>query len=108
VITSAGAPAEALRKAARRAASSPGVLASFKPATYAILGWRRLKLSITAKYPPCNHSRPAAGCINVIDFNDANYAIIRMSNYTPYNPLKSGLELTTMERYFLEFAPRDE
>jgi len=54
------------------------------------------------------HCEQDAGCINVIDFNDADYGIIRLCNYTPYNPLKSGLELTTMERYFLEFAPRDE
>ena len=54
------------------------------------------------------HFEQDAGCINVIDFNDAGYGIIRLCNYTPYNPLKAGLELTTMERYFLEFAPRDE
>jgi len=54
------------------------------------------------------HFEQDAGCINVIDFNDAGYGIIRLCNYTPYNPLKAGLELTTMERYFLEFPPRDE
>lgn len=54
------------------------------------------------------HFEQDAGCINVIDFNDAGYGIIRLCNYTPYNPLKVGLELTSMERYFLEFAPRDE
>lgn len=54
------------------------------------------------------HFEQDAGCINVIDFNDAGYGIIRLCNYTPYNLLKAGLELTTMERYFLEFPPRDE
>ena len=54
------------------------------------------------------HFEQDAGCINLIDFNDADYGIIRLCNYTAYNPLKAGLELTTMERYFLEFAPRDD
>lgn len=53
------------------------------------------------------HLEQDAGCINLIDFDDAGYAIVRLLNYTPYNPLKTGLDLTTMERYFLEFAPRD-
>jgi len=33
---------------------------------------------------------------------------VRLVNYTPYNPLKIGLALTTMERYFLDFPPREE
>lgn len=54
------------------------------------------------------HLEQDAGCINLIDLDDSGYGIVRLLNYTPYNPLKSGLDLTTMERYFLEFARRDE
>jgi len=51
------------------------------------------------------HIEQDAGCINLIDFDDQGYGIVRLVNYTPYNPLKHGLALTTMERYFLEFPP---
>ena len=44
-----------------------------------------------------------AGCINMIDVDEQGFTIVRLLNYTPYNAAKQGLELTTMERYFLEF-----
>jgi broad specificity phosphatase PhoE len=54
------------------------------------------------------HMEQDAGCINLIDFDERGYGIVRVMNYTPYNPLKAGLSLTTMERYFLEFPPPEE
>ncbi|HEU5100859.1 MAG TPA: histidine phosphatase family protein [Roseiflexaceae bacterium] len=54
------------------------------------------------------HIEQDAGCINLLDFDEHGYGIVRLVNYTPYNPLKHGLALTTMERYFLEFPPMDE
>lgn len=51
------------------------------------------------------HIEQDAGCINLLDFDQPGYGIARLVNYTPYNPLKHGLALTTMERYFLEFSP---
>ena len=54
------------------------------------------------------HIEQDAGCINLLDFDEQGYGIVRLVNYTPYNPLKDGLALTTMERYFLEFPPGEE
>ena len=54
------------------------------------------------------HLEQDAGCINLLDFDEQGYGIVRLVNYTPYNPLKDGLALTTMERYFLDFPPREE
>ncbi len=54
------------------------------------------------------HMEQDACCINLIDFDERGYGIVRLVNYTPYNPLKAGLSLTTMERYFLEFPPTEE
>jgi probable phosphoglycerate mutase len=54
------------------------------------------------------HVEQDAGCINLVDFDEHGYGIIRLVNYTPYNPLKAGMALTTMERYFLEFPPSEE
>jgi broad specificity phosphatase PhoE len=54
------------------------------------------------------HIEQDAGCINLLDFDEQGYAIVRLVNYTPYNPLKHGLALTTMERYFLDFPPTEE
>ena len=54
------------------------------------------------------HLEQDAGCINLIDLDEHGYGIIRLVNYTPYNPLKTGLALTTMEQYFLEFPPSEE
>jgi hypothetical protein len=33
---------------------------------------------------------------------------VRLVNYTPYNPLKLGSRLTTMERLYLEYRGRPE
>jgi len=54
------------------------------------------------------HIEQDACCINLLDFDEQGYGIVRLVNYTPYNPLKDGLALTTMERYFLDFPPREE
>ena len=54
------------------------------------------------------HLEQDAGCINLLDFDEQGYGIVRLVNYTPYNPLKDGLALTTMERYFLDFPPAAE
>jgi broad specificity phosphatase PhoE len=54
------------------------------------------------------HLEQDAGCINLLDFDEQGYGIVRLVNYTPYNPLKQGLALTTMEQYFLEFPPGEE
>jgi probable phosphoglycerate mutase len=53
------------------------------------------------------HIEQDACCINLLDFDEQGYGIVRLVNYTPYNPLKHGLALTTMERYFLEFPPEE-
>lgn len=54
------------------------------------------------------HIEQDASCINLLDFDEPGYGIARLINYTPYNPLKDGLALTTMERYFLDFPPPEE
>jgi len=42
-------------------------------------------------------------CINILDVEPDGRLLVRLVNFTPYNALKSGLELTTMERLFVEF-----
>jgi probable phosphoglycerate mutase len=54
------------------------------------------------------HMEQDAGCINIVDFDERGYGIVRLVNFTPYNLLKAGLDLTTMERYFLKFPPVEE
>ena len=44
------------------------------------------------------------GCINILDVEPDGRLLVRLINFTPYNALKSGLELTTMERLFIEFS----
>jgi probable phosphoglycerate mutase len=51
------------------------------------------------------HLEQDPACINVFDLDEHGYGIIRQLNYTPYSPVKAGIELTTMERYFLEYRP---
>lgn len=53
------------------------------------------------------HIEQDAGCVNMIDIDERGYGIIRLLNYTPYNDSKWGMDLTTMERYFLEFPESD-
>lgn len=64
--------------------------------------------ALGAELDALGHIEQDAGCINVLDFNDAGYGVIRLLNYTPYNPLKHGMQLTTMEQYFLEFPQATE
>jgi probable phosphoglycerate mutase len=43
------------------------------------------------------------GCLNILDIDSAGRWLIRLMNYTPYNAAKKGMELTTMERLYLQF-----
>lgn len=43
------------------------------------------------------------GCLNILDVDPAGRWLIRLVNYTPYNPVKKGIELTTMERLYLQY-----
>lgn len=43
------------------------------------------------------------GCINILDVADDGRFLLRLVNHTPYNPIKKGLELTTMERLYQQF-----
>lgn len=45
---------------------------------------------------------PAA--INLIDVDDHGAGVVRLVNFTPYNALKTGCHLTTMERLFVEYV----
>jgi broad specificity phosphatase PhoE len=49
------------------------------------------------------HLEQDPACINIFDLDERGYGIVRLLNYTPYNYVKTGIELTTMERYFLEY-----
>lgn len=46
------------------------------------------------------------GCINILDVDSAGQWLIRLVNYTPYNPSKKGIELTTMEGLYLQYQRR--
>src|SRR5258706_366845 len=54
------------------------------------------------------HLEQDPACINIFDLDERDYGIIRLINYTPYNAIKDGIELTTMERYFLDYRPPSE
>jgi probable phosphoglycerate mutase len=47
-----------------------------------------------------------AGCINIIDWDEKGKGLVRLVNYTPYNPAKHGMELTSMERIYGQFQRR--
>jgi broad specificity phosphatase PhoE len=47
-------------------------------------------------------------CINILDVDDQGTVLIRLVNFTPYNPAKKGLDLTTMERLYLQYRPPKE
>jgi phosphoserine phosphatase len=47
-----------------------------------------------------------AGCINLIDVDDNGHGLVRLLNHTPANPVKAGMELTTLERLYLHFCQR--
>jgi probable phosphoglycerate mutase len=51
------------------------------------------------------HLEQDPACINIFDLDERGYGIIRLLNYTPYSAVKAGIELTSMERYFLEYQP---
>ena len=44
-----------------------------------------------------------AGCINIIDVDSEGRFLVRLVNHTPSNPVKLGIDLTTMERIYLEY-----
>jgi probable phosphoglycerate mutase len=44
-----------------------------------------------------------AGCLNLIDVDDAGRCLVRLINYTPWSPIKAGQTLTTMERLYLQY-----
>jgi probable phosphoglycerate mutase len=43
-------------------------------------------------------------CINMIDVDETGSGLVRLVNFTPYNPLKQGWHLTTMDRLFVEYV----
>ena len=47
-----------------------------------------------------------ACCVNLIDVDDAGRCLVRLINYTAANPVKTGMELTTLERLYLQFCKR--
>ena len=51
------------------------------------------------------HLEQDPACINIFDLDERSYGIVRLLNYTPYSAVKTGIELTSMERYFLEYQP---
>ncbi|HEV3119841.1 MAG TPA: histidine phosphatase family protein [Gemmataceae bacterium] len=48
------------------------------------------------------------GCLNILDVDDAGRMLIRLVNYTPDNPVKKGMELTTMERLYFQYRSKRE
>jgi probable phosphoglycerate mutase len=47
------------------------------------------------------------GCINILDIDSGGRWLVRLVNYTPYNAVKKGMELTTMEQLFLQYCKRE-
>jgi probable phosphoglycerate mutase len=43
------------------------------------------------------------GCINILDVEPDGRCLVQALNLTPLNPLKVGMQLTTMERLYLQF-----
>jgi len=46
-------------------------------------------------------------CLNILDVDDAGRCLVRLVNHTPYATVKLGLELTTMERLYMEYKGRN-
>jgi probable phosphoglycerate mutase len=44
-----------------------------------------------------------AGCINVIDVDEAGRCLVRLLNHTPLDPVKRGFTTTTMERLYVQY-----
>ena len=40
---------------------------------------------------------------SIIDVDQAGRFLVRLVNHTPLNPVKVGIELTTMERIYLQY-----
>lgn len=53
--------------------------------------------------PGFGHLEQDPACLNIIDIDDRGRRLVRLVNYTPYNPLKEGPRSTTMERLYAEF-----
>ena len=47
-----------------------------------------------------------AGCLNIIDIDAAGRCLARLMNFTPYNLIKAGLTMTTMERLYHDYCAR--
>jgi len=43
------------------------------------------------------------GCINLLDVEDSGRCLVQTLNFTPLNPLKAGMRMTTMERLYLQY-----
>lgn len=44
------------------------------------------------------------GCLNILDVDERGQWIVRLMNHTCYNPAKVGIQWTTMEGLFLQYA----
>ena len=44
-----------------------------------------------------------AGCVNLIEVSEAGEPLVRLINYTPANPLKRGMELSTLEMLYRQY-----
>lgn len=42
-------------------------------------------------------------CVNIIDVDASGRLLVRLMNYSPYNAVKQRIDLTTMERLYVEF-----
>jgi probable phosphoglycerate mutase len=45
-------------------------------------------------------------CLNVIDVDESGCCLVRLVNHTPYDPAKRELQLTTMERLYVQYRGR--
>ncbi len=43
-------------------------------------------------------------CLNLIDVDEEGCCLVRLVNHTPYDGAKRGLELTTMERLYVQYC----
>lgn len=59
-------------------------------------------LGLTIDQMDCLEQDPC--CLNVLDVDDRSRMLIRLLNHTPYNASKAGMQLTTMEKLFLEYC----
>ena len=45
-----------------------------------------------------------AGCINLIEVDDAGRCLVRLVNHTPAAPLKAGMEMSTLELLYWQYS----